>query len=190
MKHRRLIQRVLLGMGLLVLAVTVALFLGYRRVARQPDVILHQLQKQAEMHLKQVRQTATRQGVREWRLEAQSATLIDGRETMLVLNPQVTFYMKTGETVHLTADQGKIHTDTSAMTVSGRVTADNGSYQFQTESLQYDPVKRELRSNLPVTLSGDAFALRADGMTLDLETNITRFEGNVEGSISEGELEL
>jgi len=190
MKHRRMLQWILLGVGVLALTATVTLFLGYRQVTQQPQVILDQLQKKADMHLSRVRQTATKQGVREWHLDAQSATLIEGRQTMLVVKPEVEFFMQNGETVYLTAEQGKIHTESSAMHVSGQVSVDNGHYRLRTESLEYDPVRRELRSATPVTLSGDAFTLRSDRVTLDLETNITHFEGNVEGSISEADLEL
>jgi hypothetical protein len=36
-----------------------------------------------------------------------------------------------------------------------------------------------------VTLSGESFTLRADTMAMNLDTNVTCFEGGVEGTISE-----
>jgi LPS export ABC transporter protein LptC len=87
--------------------------------------------------------------------------------------------------VHLTAEQGTIYTDSSRMNVSGQVSANTSRYRFQTEALDYDPAARELSADKPVTLSGQTFTLRAGTMAMNLETNITRFEGGVEGIISE-----
>jgi LPS export ABC transporter protein LptC len=69
--------------------------------------------------------------------------------------------------------------------VSGQVSANTSRYRFQTDALDYDPAARELRAETPVTLSSESFTLHADTMTMNLETNITRFEGGVEGTISE-----
>ena len=104
---------------------------------------------------------------------------------MLLANPDVEFFMEDGDNIHLTADQGTIYTDSSRMHVSGRVSADTSLYHFKTEALEYDPAKRELRADVPVTISGQSFTLRADSMAMDLKTNITRFDGGVEGTISE-----
>ena len=93
--------------------------------------------------------------------------------------------MADGDNVHLTADQGTIYTDSSRITVSGQVSANTRLYRFRTEALDYDPATRELRADTPVTLSGQSFTVRADTMAMDLKANITRFEGGVEGTISE-----
>lgn len=185
MKNSRLIQRILLIVGLLALVATVTVFIGYRRVTRHPEVLLDLVQKEADMQLNKIRQTATKNGIREWRLEADSATLMEKQKTMLLANPDVEFFMEDGDNVHLTADQGKIFTDSSRMHVSGQVSANTSRYQFKTEALEYDPAKRELRADTPVRLSSQSYTLRADSMAMDLKTNITRFEGGVKGTISE-----
>ena len=185
MKNCRLIQRVLLTVAVLALAATVTVFIGYRRVARNPEVLLDLVQKEADMQLNKIRQTATKNGIREWRLEAESATLLEKRKTVLLAKPDVAFFMDDGDNVHLTADQGTIYTDSSRMHVSGQVSATTSRYRFQTETLDYDPATRELRADTPVTLSGQSITLRADSMAMNMKTNITRFEGNVEGTISE-----
>lgn len=185
MKNRRLIQRLLLAVAVLALAATVSVFIGYRRMTRNPDVLLDLIQKEADMHLNKVRQTATKNGIREWRLEAESATLLEEQKTMLLARPDVEFFMNDGDNVHLTADKGRIYTDSSRMHVSGQVSANTRLYRFRTEALSYDPATRELRAETPVTLSSQSFTLNANSMAMDLKTNITRFEGGVEGIISE-----
>jgi LPS export ABC transporter protein LptC len=185
MNKRRLVKRVLLSVGLLILGATISVFIGYRRVTRNPEALLNLVQKEADMQLNRIRQTATKNGIREWRLEAKSATLLEKRKTMLLASPDVEFFMNDGDNLHLTADQGTIYTDSNRMTVSGQVSASTSRYHFQTEALNYDPETRELSADEPVTLSGRSFTLQADSMAMNLNTNITRFEGGVEGTISE-----
>lgn len=185
MKRRRLIRRILIGIVVLTLVATVAVFVGYRRLTGDPDVLMDLMQENADMQLNNIHQTAMKNGIREWRLEAESATLIETEKTMLLTRPKVEFFMNDGDNLHLTADRGTIATDSSRMTVSGRVAADTRLYRFRTEALDYDPAARELRADTPVTLSGQSFSLRADTMAMELDTRITRFEGDVEGIISE-----
>lgn len=185
MNNRRLVQRILLTIAVLVLVATVSVFIGYRRVTRDPEVLMDLVQKEADMQLKKIRQTASKNGIREWRLEAESATLMEKRKTMLLASPVVEFFMDDGDNVHLTADKGTIYTDSSRMQVSGQVSANTSRYRFQTEALDYDPAKRELRADTSVKLSGQSLTLRANSMAMDLKTNVTRFEGAVKGTIRE-----
>lgn len=185
MKHRRLIQRVLIAVVILSLAATIAVFIGYRRITRNPDMLLDLVKKEADMQLSKIHQTAMKNGIREWRLDAESATLIEKEKTMLLSEPDVEFFMNDGDNVHLTADLGTIFTDSSGIQVTGQVLASTSLYRLQTEALSYDPADRELRSDTPVTLSGESFTLRADTMAMNLDTKVTRFEGSVEGTISE-----
>ena len=185
MKNRRLIQRILLTIAVLALVATMAVFIGYRRITRNPEVLVDMVKAGADMQLNKIRQTAMKNGIREWRLEADTATLLEKEKTMLLARPDVEFFMDDGDHVHLTAEQGTIFTDSSRMRVSGQVSANTNLYQFQTETLEYDPAARELHADTPVTLSGQSFTLRAGTMAMNLETSITRFEGGVEGIISE-----
>lgn len=185
MKRRRLIQRVLLSVIVLALAATVVVFIGYRRMSRNPDIVLDVIKKEADMQLNNIRQTAMKNGIREWLLDAESATLVEKKRMVLLSKPDVVFFMQDGDEVHLTADQGVIYTDSNRIDISGQVSANTQQYQFQTEALSYDPEKRELHTDVPVALSGQSFTLNAASMKMDLETSITRFDGGVKGTISE-----
>ena len=185
MSAQRLLKRVLLAVGVLALVATVVVFVGYRRATRNPDVLLDLVQKEADMQLNRIRQTATKNGIREWQLEAESATLLEKNKTMLLARPDVEFFMQDGDNVRLSADEGRIRTDSSHLAVSGQVTASTSRYRFETEQLDYDPQAREIRADTPVVVSSQSFTLHARSMTMNLETNITRFEGGVEGTIRE-----
>jgi LPS export ABC transporter protein LptC len=185
MKNRLLIQRILLAVAVLAVVATVAIFIGYRRMTQDPKILMDRIQKQADMHLEKIRQTATKNGIREWRMEAESASLLKEKETVLLIKPEVEFFMEDGDNVHLTAEKGEIFTDSNRLNVSGKVVANTRDYRFNTELLKYDPARRELLADTPVTLSGQAFTLQANSMAMNLGTKITRFEGGVEGIISE-----
>lgn len=185
MRRRHLIQSVLLGLVALALVGVVAVFVGYRRITRNPDTLLEVVKKEADMQLNKVRQTAMKNGIREWRLDAESATLLEKKQMVLLTQPEVEFFMQDGDTVFLTADQGTIYMDSNRIDVSGQVSARTRQYRFQTERLSYDPNLRELSTDSAVTLKGQAFTLNAAAMAMDLETNIARFEGGVKGGISE-----
>ena len=174
MNGRKLLRRILFGVGAVALIATVAVFIGYRQVTRNPEVLLDLVQKEADMHLDKIRQTATKNGIREWRLEAESATLLEKNKTMLLIRPEVEFFMQDGDHVHLTADQGTIYTDSKHLTIAGQVSANPSRYRFQTDVVDYDSDKRELSADTPVKISGQAFTLHADSMAMDLETKITR----------------
>ena len=51
MKSRRLIQGVLLSIVALVLAGTIIVFIGYRRITRNPEVLLDLVNDEADMQL-------------------------------------------------------------------------------------------------------------------------------------------
>ncbi|BBO66539.1 hypothetical protein DSCA_04690 [Desulfosarcina alkanivorans] len=185
MRHRRLIKRALLSIVVLTLVAVAIVFIGYRRITRNPDLLLDRVKKEADMQLSKIHQTAMKNGIREWRLDAESATLVEKEKTMLLAGPDVEFFMEDGDNVHLTADRGTIHTDSSRIQVTGAVSASTSRYRFRSQTLDYDPESRDLRSETPVTLSGESFTLRADTMVMNLDTSVTRFEGGVEGTISE-----
>ena len=185
LKHRRLIQRLLLGVVAVVLIATVGLFIGYRRATRNPEVLMDLVQKEADMHLDRIRQIANKNGIREWQMEAESATLLDKTKTMLLTKPEVEFFMKDGDNVHLTAEQGTVNTESNAMRVSGKVSANDRLYRLQTEQLTYDPKAREIHADTPVTITGETLTLHARRMTVDIDTNVIHFDGGVEGTLSE-----
>ena len=185
MKRHKWLQPVLLSIVVLVLSATIAVFIGYRRMTQPSDVLLDIIKNKADMQLKKIRQTAMKNGIQEWRLEAESATLMESENTILLTKPEVEFFMKDGDNVYLTAELGTIYTNSSRLQVSGKVSAKTNLYRFQTETLNYDPNTRELQSKAKVTLSGQSFSLQANSMAMDLKTNITRFEGGVEGTLSE-----
>lgn len=164
----------------------VAVFIGDRQQGPDsPDLPVPSVSDDANISIGKVHQTATRDGVKEWRLEAGSARYHNEKKQGVFKELAVTFFLEDGKEISLTADQGTLRTDSNDMTVSGHVVVKNGNYQLETERLYYEHQRRMLFSETPVRISGDAFEFMADTMSFDLNTKDARFEGNVKGTFGE-----
>jgi lipopolysaccharide export system protein LptC len=62
---------------------------------------------------------------------------------------------------------------------------DNGTYRFETRSLNYFHQSRQLHTDDPVNVSGEWFTLSADALSVDLNAQKSEFKGNVKGILSE-----
>jgi LPS export ABC transporter protein LptC len=139
----------------------------------------------AILSLTGVHQTATKNGVLEWELKAETAELESKSGRMVLKAPKVLFYLADGGQVHLTAEQGVLDTKSNDIQVQGNVRVVEDRYTLLTEQLDYKHAKRILRSDKPVHIFNQSADLKAAGMIYDLNTNQARFAGRVKGSLNE-----
>jgi LPS export ABC transporter protein LptC len=139
----------------------------------------------AIMALSRVHQTATRDGIVQWELDADTAKLEADTGKMVLQSPQVSFFLDDGTQVHLTAREGVLYTRNNNMEVRGNVHLRNDRYSLKTEALAYEHDHRIMRADAPVHISGRAIELKAATMHYDLKTNQTLFSGPVEGLLYE-----
>jgi len=174
---------------LAVIGITVGgvlvVFIGYRRVLEQNVALLAPLEQKADLAIASFEQTATKNGIKEWHLNAKSAKYNKSQEEAVLEDLRVTFYLEDGRQAHLTADRGTIMTQSKDLKVSGNVMANNDDFQLKTETMHYFHDQRILLSRVPVEISGPAFHIVADSIRVDLNTQRTLLEGNVEGSFSD-----
>ena len=97
----------------------------------------------------------------------------------------LTFYLKDKSQVYLTANKGILNTDSNDMEILGNVVVKSATYRLKTENLFYRHNGRIIFSKVPVTVTGAAFDLAADSMSLNLNTNKTLFQGKVQGTLRE-----
>ena len=183
-KNKRL-KIFLVAIILLSLGVISAVFIGYRLVLNKGGKFISSLHSKANISISKVYQTATRDGIKEWSLEAKSAYYIDATKQANLQDVVVTFFLKDGGKVYLTADQGILKTDSNDIEVTGDVVVRNETYSLTTKKLNYEHTKRIIFSKVPVEIVGDSLNLAADSMSFDLNTNRVLFEGRIEGSFSE-----
>lgn len=140
----------------------------------------------ALMTLAKVHQTATKDGKVQWKLDAESAQLEAKGGRMILTAPVVEFHMENGTKVNLTAEKGILHTGSNDMEVTGNVRLHNDRYTLMAETLIYQHKQRMLKSDAPVHIKSGTMALRADKMTYNLDENLARFIGKVEGNLIDG----
>jgi len=175
----------LVAIILLSLGAISAVFIGYRLILNKEGKFISSLHNKANISISKVYQTATRDGIKEWSLEAKSAYYIDATKQANLQDVIVTFFLKDGGKVYLTADQGILKTDSNDIEVTGDVLVQNETYRLRTKKLSYEHTKRIIFSKVPVEIVGDSLNLTADSMSFDLNTNRILFEGRIEGNFSE-----
>ena len=161
------------------------IFIYYRHQTDIDDSYASPIPEDANIAIEKVHQTATRNGATEWDMDAASVTYFDSRKKALFKDISVTFYLKDGSHIDLTADKGVLHTESQDIEVTGNIVVKNTEYQLQTEILHYNNKKRMIYSKTPVKISGESFKMAADSMSIDIKKNQAIFKGNIKGSVNE-----
>ncbi len=169
----------------LSLAGVIAIFAGYRQLTSDPGAMLSALEDRANIAIGTVRQTATKDGRTQWRLNAQSARYINAEKKAILEKPAVFFYLQDQTDISLTAQQGVLKTDSNDIRVQGEIVMKGQGYELTTETLWYAHGQRRLHTDTPVAITGKGFKLAADSMSVNLDTRQTLFKGNVRGSFGE-----
>lgn len=178
------IKILLLFTMLFVFGVVIAVFIGYRTVSNPEEMILSSvIQDDATISIERIQQTSTKDGIKEWSLDADSAQFDENKKQAVFNGLSVVFYMQDGQTVRLTARKGYLNTETRDMSIQGDVVADDGDFRMKTEHLDYKHQRRLLKAPKPVQISGISFHLNAETAQYDLISNKSTFIGNVEGVI-------
>ena len=184
-KRKKLLSYGILGAVVIILIILSGV-VGYRHLSHQREKnMVSNFANKANISIGKVHQTATRNGITEWRLSAASMNYFAERNHSLFQDLSVTFYLKDRSEICLTANQGILKTGSKNMNVSGNVVVGNGSYQLKTEKLYYNHKERSITTQVPVKLTGGSIDLTADSMSLDLNTKLTVLQGNVKATLSD-----
>ena len=179
--HKKL--KILLLLTILVTCIIIlSVFINYRRILNKPDNITSPIQKGINISINRLHQTATRNGMTEWNLEAKSAQLIDSKKEAFLQDICLTFFLDDGEKIYLTAKQGVLKTDSNDIEVSGDIVIKNKNYRLKTENLHYEYGRRTISTDDTVQIFGVSFNLTADSMVFNFNTNKILLEGNVNGN--------
>lgn len=185
LKKAKRVRVMLLTVIVATLLVILSIFSGSHKDIEIPKEIRITSENDANISINRIHQTATRDGVTEWRLEARSAKYMTERNQAVFDRLLVTFFLKDGKEVHLSADHGILQTDTNNIEVQGNVIVKNADYRLETEQLFYRHQDRIFFSEKPVNISGTSFHLAAESISFDLDTNQTRLDGNIKGIFRE-----
>jgi LPS export ABC transporter protein LptC len=124
----------------------------------------------ADLQLNRMKYTETREGIKEWELEAGSVRYFQDEKMVFLEGVKATFFGKNQETYVLIGERGKFNTQTKAIEVFDGVKIDSSDgYQMQTRSLRYQAEKRELRTSDPVEMSGPQLRIQGTGLVVELD---------------------
>jgi len=166
--------------GLLAVA-----YFNYRRVLDKPEQFITAIQPGVDMAIDDIHQTATRDGKKEWQLDAATAHYLEAEKKIRLDRLTMTFFIDNQPPIHLSADSGTLETETRNVMVTGHVELKNEDSRLLTDELHYRHEKQFLFAQSPVEIIGDGYQLNADSMTLELDKKRAVFKGNVKGTFSE-----
>jgi len=183
LKKTRKASIILPAIVLVAVGTLVAIFVGYRQVSSTPELMLSSIKKGADLSIGKIRQTATRNGKKQWSLEANSADYMEKEKKVILKNLAVTFFLKNQDKVYLVADHGVLHTDTNDIEFSGNVVVNNEGYRLTTEKLIYKNKKRIIICRSPLRVTGKDAELAADSASYDLKAGEIVMNGNIQATI-------
>ncbi|MDJ0986797.1 MAG: LPS export ABC transporter periplasmic protein LptC [Desulfobacterales bacterium] len=184
-KKPTLIKIILAATIVIILGTVIAIYIISQSDPYVMEPVAESAEPEATLSVNKIHQTATRDGKKEWSLEASSGHFIDKTRQLILKDVKVTFFLKDKSEILLLADQGILETDSSNIEVTGNVVLDNKEYKLLTEKLSYDHNQRLLYSKTPVTISGASAKLAAESLRFDIDTKKLTLEGRVATQIDE-----
>ncbi|MGD8345313.1 MAG: LPS export ABC transporter periplasmic protein LptC [Desulfobacterales bacterium] len=184
-KKPKKLKMILLATIVIALGSVIAVYIQFRSVANVAEPLVDSEEPDATLSVNKIQQTATRDGKKEWSLEASSGHYLDETRQLLLKDVKVTFFLKDKSEIILIADQGTLNTDTNNIEVSGNVVLKNNEYRLSTENLSYLHEQRMLYSKTPVKISGASAQLAAKSLSFDIDAKRLTLEGGVATTINE-----
>lgn len=156
-------------------------FMSHSRPKEKKPVALESVMpEKSDVCLSRIHHVATRDGVKEWMLDAESAQYEKAGSTTVFKDICATFFLEGGRAVILNSRDGVLSTDTKDMEIWGDVVARSGSYQLNTNRIRYDHKAQVLSTLTPVVIKGKGLEITGDRMTFDLQTEHVVVQGEVE----------
>jgi len=183
LKKTKKLSIFLLTVILLAVGMIVSVFVGYRQVSNAPELLLSSIKEGANLSLGKIRQTATRDGKKEWSLEADSANYMEAENKVDLKNLSVIYFLKDNREVYLEADRGILQTDTNDIEFSGNVVIRNEGYQMKTEHLNYEHGRRIIICDQSIRIWGQGAELTAESAKYDLNADKIVLKGNVVAAV-------
>jgi LPS export ABC transporter protein LptC len=175
----------LLATILVTLGGVIGIYIGFKQDRKIAESVSQSVEPDATLSIGKIHQTATRNGKKEWSLEADSAHYIEKNNQMILKDLKVVFFLRDNSEINIKADQGILKIDSNDIEVSGNVVLRNQEYKLVTEKLTYVHDRRVLHSNVPATIFSTSTQLTADSMALDLNSKKLTLEGRVETTIDQ-----
>lgn len=154
-------------------------FASYHHLREEPRALLSVLPKNTDVSLNHIHHVATRDGVKEWTLDAETAQFQRADNKTLFKDISATFFLNDGKTLHLNGRDGVLMTDSKDMEVWGDVVVRNGGYEFNADKLLYEHKSHTISTKTPIVIKGNGMEVTGDSMTFNLQTEQVMVRGRV-----------
>ncbi|MCF8069156.1 MAG: LPS export ABC transporter periplasmic protein LptC [Desulfobacterales bacterium] len=175
------IKRLLLAVIFIALGAVIVTFIVYRGDQGDNNIPEPVMEKNVDLALGTIHHTATKDGNPQWRLDADSVAYDDKKQSAILKNIKITFFVENRSPIYLTADQGFLNSKSNNMHADKNVVTTHENYTLRTEKLEYNHKKEILYTKVPVDISGEGHHLVADTLQYDLNSKKALLEGNVKG---------
>jgi LPS export ABC transporter protein LptC len=135
-----------------------------------PGAIIETVKPEADLALRRIHYTETRDGVRRWTLDADSALHDMSEGVTHIENVRVAFHPENnGADTTLTARKGTVMIEKGELLVEGDVVVISpDGYTVETESLEYREAERQISTRDPVRLFSEEMEMTGTGMVLNI----------------------
>ncbi len=179
--------RSLLALAILILSGALAVTVGRNLQRSLPDASLDLQVGSADLTLKQIDYTETRDGVPRWTLKADSATHEVGPGVTSIENIHLTFLDPVKGDMVLTARQGTVMFDSREVTLKDQVVVENPrqGYTLTTDRVEYREATRLIETDAAVALNSQAgLQLTGRGMKLNVDDMTLRLLADVKARVA------
>lgn len=178
--------RRLLGVGILLLAGTLAVVVVRNLRARAPEKIIAGLPGNIDLALKKINYTETRNGVKQWSLKADSAAHAANDGITRVQNIHMIFFAQ-GELgdVTLTAKRGQLLSNPKEVKVAGDVVVTSSrGFTLYTQHLLFHQTTNLIETDDPVRLVSERLVVTGKGMRMDVRKQALKLSSDVKTTIA------
>lgn len=178
--------RNLLALSILVLAGSLVFVVGKNFRKDTPGEILETITPNVDLSLQKLDYTETRDGVRRWSLQADSAAHNLAEGVARLDDVTLTFYdSRGGGDVTLTGDSGELKTEAREVEVSGKVVIRSSrGYVLYTDHLHYRDAEHMVKTDASVRMVAPGFEVTGTGLQLNVESHalvlLSRVEARLE----------
>ncbi len=173
--------------GCLILMIfIVAGYIGFDRFFSAPIEIKNiKIDTAAALKLNILKQISKKNGITEWELNAESATLLKDENKAILNTVSIIFFTKENKRVLLVSKNGVLNTKTHDMTFTDHVVVTYEDSTLKTDKLQYKKKEHIILSDTHVMLEKGSSIIKADSMVIILNENKTILKGHVKGRFNE-----
>lgn len=175
----------LTGLLMLIIVVITGFFYFDKLLSKPIQIKDINIDTKAVLKLNILQQISKKNGIKEWELKADSATLLKDEDKAILIDVSIIFFDKNNKKVFLESEKGFLNTKTHDMIFSNNVVVRYETSTLITDKLHYNKKKHIIYSDTHVKLTKKNSVIEADSMETKLNDNYTILKGHVKGKFSE-----